>query len=373
MQFGSVAFFKMLIKIVLCIVFFVPLVLCVIFAVLFWNSSAQVRELKQDNERLEYYAAILSGEREPTVGGFYDIYSRSGLSDEALIEYILHGKDDGSQADVPASGVSSGQDQAPAAPTIDATAETGESAKTVEPTAETQKTEEAVSPYVDIYPDMMVNAPAEEEYVRELGTVYLTFDDGPSENTYSILSYLDQYNIKATFFVVPNRSESCYAKLRAIADAGHSIGVHSSSHVYKDIYASVDAFLEDFHEAWDIVYDATGIKTEIFRFPGGSVNDFNSESRDHIIQEMTRRGFRYFDWNVDSNDAGGANWTEMYNSIPADIANNYRSVVLMHDSASTPNTVLVLGDVLHVLANEGYKFDKINSDTMPVQFTGPFA
>ena len=70
----------------------------------------------------------------------------------------------------------------------------------------------------------------------------------------------------------------------------------------------MDAYLDDFHEAWDIIYDATGIKTEIFRFPGGSVNDFNTETRDEIIQEMTagipllrlerrkrRRGRRYLD------------------------------------------------------------------------------
>ena len=85
MQFGSVAFFKVLIKTVLCIVFFVPLVLCVVFAVLLWNKSAEVRDIQQDNERLEYYAAILSGEREPTVKGFYDVYARSGLSDLSLI------------------------------------------------------------------------------------------------------------------------------------------------------------------------------------------------------------------------------------------------------------------------------------------------
>lgn len=378
MQFGSVAFFKMLIKIVLSILFFLPLVLCIVFAVLLWNSNAKVTELKKDNERLEYYSLILSGEREPTVSGFYDIYARSGLSDEELIEYVLHGKDSGAQevSSVPDNSASSGA------------SDTSEDSQPVGQTDESQPTDtssvpeeseaqppdvQPVSQYAGIYPEMMVTPPAEDEYVRELGTVYLTFDDGPSDNTYSILSYLEQYNIKATFFVVPARTESCYAKLRAIAEAGHSIGVHSASHVYKDIYSSVEAYLEDFHEAWDIVYDATGIKTELFRFPGGSVNDFNVDTRDHIIQEMTRRGFRYFDWNVDSNDAGGANWTDMYNSIPADIAENYRSVVLMHDSASTPNTVLVLGDVLHVLVNEGYKFDKINNDTLPVQFTGPFA
>ncbi len=366
MQFGSVAFFKMLIKIVLAIVFFIPLVLCIVFAVLLWNKSAEVTEIRQDNERLEYYAAILSGEREPTVKGFYDVYARSGLSDEELVDYVLHGKDSG---DVPAIATTPAESESSQAPTEEPA--TAEQTASSEPTAQAAP-EEPESPYAALYPDMTVTPPAEDEYVRELGTVYLTFDDGPSENTYSILSYLDQYNIKATFFVVPNRTEGCYEKLRAIAQAGHTIGVHSASHVYNEIYSSVEAYLEDFHEAWDIIYDATGIKTELFRFPGGSVNDFNTATRDHIIQEMTRRGFRYFDWNVDSNDAGGANWTDMYNSIPEDIAENYRSFVLMHDSASTPNTVLVLGDVLQVLVNEGYKFDKINNDTLPVQFTGPF-
>ena len=375
MQFGSVAFFKVLIKTVLCIVFFVPLVLCVVFAVLLWNKSAEVRDIQHDNERLEYYAAILSGEREPTVKGFYDVYARSGLSDEELIEYVLHGKDEsqpaanmsgGTSSDSSASSGSSGNS---AFQTVD-TAEAESSAESEADAAETnQTTQQASQPeslYADIYPDMMVNAPAESDYVRELGIVYLTFDDGPSDNTYSILSYLEQYNVKATFFVVPNRSEGCYAKLKAIAAAGHS-------HVYKDIYSSVEAYLDDFHEAWDIIYDATGIKTEIFRFPGGSVNDFNTETRDKIIQEMTRRGFRYYDWNVESGDVDGATWTDMYNSIPSDIANCYRSIVLMHDSNSTPNTVLVLGDVLHALVSDGYKFDKINNDTRPVQFTGPFA
>lgn len=366
MQFGSVEFFKVLIKTVLCILFFVPLVLCVVFAVLLWNSNQKQEELAQDNQKLEYYAEILSGEREPTVKGFYDIYERSGLSDDDLVEYILHGKEPSEQADAsvttsePASSQAQSEPEDTTVPTVD----------TEEPS---EGSGEPESLYADIYPDMIVDAPSEEEYVREEGVVYLTFDDGPSDHTYSILSYLEQYGIKATFFVVPSRTESCYAKLKAIVDAGHSIGVHSASHVYKDIYASVENFLEDFHEAWDIIYDATGVKTQIFRFPGGSVNDFNADTRDHIIQEMTRRGFRYFDWNVDSNDAGGANWTDMYNSIPKDIAGNYRSVVLMHDSASTPNTVLVLGDVLQVLVNEGYKFDKINNDTKPVQFTGPFA
>ena len=230
--------------------------------------------------------------------------------------------------------------------------------------------------YAGIHSDMRVTAPA--NYVREDNTVYLTFDDGPSDNTYSILQYLRDYNIKATFFVVPNRSEYCYTLLKAIAADGHSIGIHSASHKYEQIYASVEAFLDDFYDAWNMVYEATGIKCEIFRFPGGSVNDYNEATRDDIIKEMSRRGFRHFDWSVDSGDAAGASWTQMWNSVPADIeanyAKNFRSVVLMHDSDGTPNTILVLGDLLKKFASEGkYKFDKISGNTQPVQFAGPFA
>ena len=372
MRFGSVEFFKVLIKTVLAVAFFVPLVLCVIFIVAFVNKSGELEQLKNENERLAFAAEVLIGERAPDVESFYELYSRSGLSDEELIAYISAQSGD-SQASEP-SQASVGETEAPkdtateaAAETADTTADSHETTEA----AETSESAEVQSEYADIYPDMMVDAPT--EYVREEGTVYLTFDDGPSDHTYSILAYLKEYNVKATFFVVPQRTEWCYEMLRAIVADGHSIGVHSASHDYETIYSSVDAFLEDFHEAWDIIYEATGVKTQIFRFPGGSVNDFNEETRDAIIEEMTRRGFRYFDWNVDSNDAGGANWTQMYNSIPADIAQNYRSVVLMHDSVTTENTVWVLEDILNLLKTEGYKLDKINDDTLPIQFVGPYA
>ena len=258
------------------------------------------------------------------------------------------------------------------------TDETSENIETIE-TADLSDTTDAgdvpvtapVSEYESIHTDMTVRVPA--TFVREEGTVYLTFDDGPSENTYSVLHYLKKYDIKATFFVVPTRTEECYAIMKQIVDNGHAIGVHSTTHEYEQIYSSVEAYLDDFYEAWMMIYEATGVKTEIFRFPGGSKNDFNGATRDAIIAEMTRRGFRFYDWNVDSNDAGGATWTDMYTSVPQDIEGNYRSIVLMHDSAPRINTVYVLEDIIKALINKGYKFDKINNNTQPVQFIGPYA
>ncbi|MBP1544424.1 MAG: polysaccharide deacetylase [Oscillospiraceae bacterium] len=376
MRFGSVAFFKVLIKTVLCIAFFVPLVLCVIFAVVLWNKSAQLEQMQNNTslvEELQHENAVLSSKVEllsgksSTVEDFYKLYADSGLSDKELMDYLA--EKNGTVITDP-SVQTGGQPEK--------TDETSENIETIE-TADLSDTTDAgdvpvtapVSEYESIHTDMTVRVPA--TFVREEGTVYLTFDDGPSENTYSVLHYLKKYDIKATFFVVPTRTEECYAIMKQIVDNGHAIGVHSTTHEYEQIYSSVEAYLDDFYEAWMMIYEATGVKTEIFRFPGGSKNDFNGATRDAIIAEMTRRGFRFYDWNVDSNDAGGATWTDMYTSVPQDIEGNYRSIVLMHDSAPRINTVYVLEDIIKALINKGYKFDKINNNTQPVQFIGPYA
>lgn len=369
MRFGSVEFFKVLIKTVLAIVFFLPLILCIVFGVMLANTNKTLSDIEQRYERISLAADILVGERAGTVGDFYEIYKRSGNSDDELIAYLkeINGYADDKEKNPP--------EPVPPETTPASTAAAPAEPETIAPaTSAPEETAEPVeqSPYIAIHEDMTVTPVSAENMVREQGTVYLTFDDGPSQNTYTILSLLRKYDVKATFFVVPRRTDECYALLRAIVNDGHSIGVHSATHDYEKIYASVEAYLDDFYEAWDIVYEATGVRTPLFRFPGGSVNDFNGDTRDAIIEEMTRRGFRYYDWNVDSNDVGGATWSEMYNSIPSDIAQTYRSVVLMHDSAPRENTVYVLEDILKVLVGEGYKLDKINENTMPVQFTGPY-
>lgn len=99
--------------------------------------------------------------------------------------------------------------------------------------------------------------------------VYLTFDDGPSENTPALLEVLGKNNVKATFFVVYNSNKQYY---QDIVCAGHAIGLHSYTHDYAKIYQSEDAYFADLQQLSDYVKDACGVESKLLRFPGGSSN-----------------------------------------------------------------------------------------------------
>ena len=104
---------------------------------------------------------------------------------------------------------------------------------------------------------------------EEIHKVYLTFDDGPSIYTNDILDILDSYNVKATFFVVGKEGTNAEEALQRIVDEGHTLGMHSYSHKYKELYESMDSFTQDFARIRDYIYQATGVESVCYRFPGG--------------------------------------------------------------------------------------------------------
>ena len=198
--------------------------------------------------------------------------------------------------------------------------------------------------------------------------VYLTFDDGPSHVTGHILDILKEHDVKATFFVMKAKDEYIPYMKRAVED-GHTIGVHTASHKYKEIYASVDAYLADFTECYNYIYEHTGVEPTIFRFPGGSVNNYNSATREDIAREMLRRGFIYFDWNVESADSGKTLPAEtIYNNIISGCKGKNRAVIIMHDSATKSTTAQALGAVITQLKADGWQFAPLTNEVKPVIF-----
>lgn len=386
MYFGSVRFFKHVIVGVTILLIVIPCVLCAVMAAKLGEVDAENEELK--TEVAEY--RVLGHKSEYSAEELFDLYKENLTDKEGFLklasDYDSNAYNAAAQTEAKEEAIPVNAETKPAVTTKVTTAAGTIPAETVAPdddedieftgfeTTEAHDPDEIITnvrpAYEMLYPDLYAAVPENLVYNADMDYVYLTFDDGPSKYTDSILEYLKIYGIKATFFVIPDGTDECAAKLRKIADAGHTIGIHTATHDYTKIYASVEAYLEDFKLAYDRVYDATGIKCNLFRFPGGSINDFNKEIRSDLIAEMTRRGFVYFDWNVDSSDALGATWTEMYNTVLKQTAAANRAVILMHDYNGGWNTILVLEDIIKALLDDkrGYKLDKLTEYVKPVQF-----
>lgn len=198
--------------------------------------------------------------------------------------------------------------------------------------------------------------------------IYLTFDDGPGEYTEALLDVLEKYGIKATFFVVNTEYVDL---LTRIAQDGHTVGIHSATHVFRDIYSSDQAFFADLHAMQDTIYKYTGQTATLIRFPGGSSNTiskFNQGIMTRLSELVQDHGFRYFDWNVDSDDAGRAKTTDaVYRNVIAAVQRHDCSVVLQHDIKEY--SVLAVERIIQWGIANGYSFLPLTADSPDCQHT----
>ena len=199
--------------------------------------------------------------------------------------------------------------------------------------------------------------------------VYLTFDDGPSMYTDEILDILAEYHSKATFFVIGKTDDTSKELYKRIIDEGHSLGMHSYSHKYDKIYNSVEDFDKDFTKLWELLYDTTGYKPTIYRFPGGSDNLVNDNGMDEFIKYLKDRSIVYFDWNVVSGDATGVEYTkeQLINNVLDGVKVKNTSIVLMHDSPTKETTVEALPGLLEKLIAGGAEILPLDSEVVPIQ------
>lgn len=223
--------------------------------------------------------------------------------------------------------------------------------------------------YQSLYPDFY--APQELSATEvEDNTAYLTFDDGPSENTDKILDTLAQKGVKATFFVTGKTDEANLARMRRMVEEGHTIGMHTYSHNYEKIYASVEDFLADMYQIFSLVRETTGVTPTCFRFPGGSLNSYNMAVYREIMAEMLRRGFVPYDWNVSSGDASGTDYkpTQLTANVLKGSEGRNRAIILMHDSSVKVSTAAAVGDMIDGLRNMGFTFNHLTYQTKPILF-----
>ena len=200
--------------------------------------------------------------------------------------------------------------------------------------------------------------------------VYLTIDDGPTTGTPKILDILDEYNAKATWFVTGQYMEGSALEdmLKQIHDRGHVIGVHTFSHKYNSIYASVDAYMEDYNKMNKIIVNAVGESSDLFRFPGGSNAGYNKKIRTELLNRVKSEGLVYYDWNAFTGDTEGKSKSEMVTKAVKECGYNNKAILLMHDVPGKDAVVEALPEILSQLQEEGYEFRALDKDVVPIQF-----
>jgi peptidoglycan/xylan/chitin deacetylase (PgdA/CDA1 family) len=223
--------------------------------------------------------------------------------------------------------------------------------------------------YTKMFPDLYTVFSIPKEMDKDKKIAYLTFDDGPSANTFEVLDILEEMDIKATFFIVgsaiTDEGEDC---LKRMVNEGHTIGIHTYSHRCNEIYCSVERFLDDFNTVYQQIYDITDERVNIYRFPWGSNNGYSKGIKDALIDEMERRGFTCYDWNVSADDSiGKPTPYSILHSIQKNLKRENYPIILMHDSKINDLTVQMLPEIIKMISDKGYVFDTLDNRD-PYQF-----
>ncbi|WP_039042223.1 polysaccharide deacetylase family protein [Sporosarcina sp. ZBG7A] len=204
----------------------------------------------------------------------------------------------------------------------------------------------------------------QNEIDQQEKAVYLTFDDGPSAVTDQLLDILDDFQMKATFFMLgPNIKEHSKSVVR-MKKEGFGLGLHGITHEAGKIYSSPSAPVDEMSEDRDILEKVTGVRSNLIRLPYGSIPYLTEDMR----YLLDKSDFNVWDWNVDSRD-----WElkdRRYVQHTKQEINRYMQagvtpVVLLHDK---PHTIEYLPELLSYIKNQGYQTKVLTNEQPPVTF-----
>ncbi len=201
----------------------------------------------------------------------------------------------------------------------------------------------------------------ENIYHSEEKRAFLTFDDGPSSVTPTILDILKQEKIKATFFVLGSRVEAMPETVKRIYEEGHYIANHGYSHSYSAIYSSPQAVLEEYNQCNDAVKNAIGepeYNSHLFRFPGGLPGGKYAEIKYQAKELLSQNDILHIDWNALSGDAETTAPTVEFEMkrIQETVGNKSSVVILMHDAQAKKATAEALPQIISWLRENEYEF-----------------
>ena len=143
----------------------------------------------------------------------------------------------------------------------------------------------------------------------------------------------------------------------------------SYSNSYSKIYESTQSFTEDLTEISGYISNLTGVTPQIYRFPGGSMNQISNVDMVDLVKILNSKNITYYDWNVNSGDtADGCTTDNIVSNVTSGIAKYNNSVVLLHDDSNSSTTAEAIGPLIDALNNMGAEILPIDDSTYKVQY-----
>ena len=174
---------------------------------------------------------------------------------------------------------------------------------------------------------------------------------------------------QATFFVTADTSGKYDDVYKRIVQDGHTIAMASYSNSYSKIYESTEAFTDDLTQISDYITNLTGIAPDIYRFPGGSMNQISNVDMVELVKILNSKHITYFDWNVNSGDtAGNCSVDDIVNNVTSGIAKYDNSVVLLHDDSNRSTTAEAIEPLVESIKAQGAEILPIDNNTYKVQY-----
>ncbi len=178
--------------------------------------------------------------------------------------------------------------------------------------------------------------------------IALTFDDGPHPRyTKKILSILEKYNIKATFFVIGVNIQNYPQELKKIYESGHEIGNHSYDH-HSTLGLNKEELCKEIETCEELIYNSIGTKPTLFRPPQGKFDEM-------LTQITAKKGYSVILWSIDTRDWEHASPSNIAETVIKNISGG--DIILMHDYVSGKNTTCdALEIIIPALQEKGYEF-----------------
>ncbi|WZL72571.1 polysaccharide deacetylase family protein [Clostridiaceae bacterium 35-E11] len=192
---------------------------------------------------------------------------------------------------------------------------------------------------------------------------YVTFDDGPTKYTENILKILNEYNCKATFFMLGDRIQRHKNIVKEVSKQGNAIGLHGVTHDIKAIYKSPSNVVSEMNQCNYSLQQATGKRSNLIRVPYGSKPYMTRKYRNAI----EKAGYKMWDWNVDSKDSLKQNIRPILivENVKQQVKKQKTPVILLHERQST---VEALPKILKYLKENGYNVVPIDKEERPKNF-----